>query len=216
MCAYLRKTRLTHPPCSLFEHAGTKPGIPSFRVWERDTNQTRHGPSSTFLCFLCSFTFARRIAIHPRPSRVCACTCMYMCNVYTCTRIITYIVYVYTISYIHDIYCMLCVRTLYTYVALHTSPVIFPLLSVCVVNYTSSLLSCVWRACRGILSHLCVPSHSYVLPLSQLCLALSQLCLVAFFFLKTTSRMQGVGLDEKQKKKCRLRTQLRIRCETSV
>ena len=55
---------------------------------------------------------------------------------------------------------------------IHTSHLIFPFLSLYVVyTYTSSLLSCVWRACRGIISRLCLPltvmsypSKSYVMP----------------------------------------------------
>ena len=103
---------------------------------------------------------------------------------------------------------MLHVSALYTYVELHRSLLIFPFLSLyAVYNYTSSLLSRAWRACRGILSHLCLPltvmsypSHSYVMPSHS-----SVLWLFFFFFLKTAGSMQGVGLDEKQKKKkCRL------------
>ena len=94
---------------------------------------------------------------------------------------------------------MLHVSALYTYVELHRSLLIFPFLSLyAVYNYTSSLLSRAWRACRGILSHLCLPltvmsypSHSYVMPSHSSVMWL-------FFLLKTAGSMQGVGLETKK------------------
>ena len=76
---------------------------------------------------------------------------------------------------------MMCVYCIHAYVVcmytvyirrLHASILIFPFLYLYVTyTYTTSLLSCVWRVCRGILSRLCLPltvmsypSNSYVMP----------------------------------------------------